>query len=91
MIRIISGLEKGEKVLLTLPLSSASAEQFKPLESADIPEKKVIKPETTPAPEQMQDMRKKYENLSDEEKKKMREKMKQQGGQRKKGGKRNDR
>ena len=101
MIRIISGLEKGEKVLLTPPLSSASVEQFKPLEDEDIPEKKVIVPETKPAapaggqgmptPEQMQKMRKQYENLSEEEKKKLIEKMrKQYGGQERSGGRRNE-
>lgn len=105
MIRIISGLEEGEKVLLTPPLGAASAEQFKPIEDEDIPLKRVIIPEKKsappasgqgqPTPEQIQKMRKQYENLSDEEKKKLREKMGQQGGQRQggqrqRGGRRND-
>lgn len=99
MIRIISGLEEGEKVLLTPPLGAASAEQFKPIEDEYIPLKKVIIPEKNsappaggqgqPAPEQIQKMRKQYENLSDEEKKKLRKKM-GQGGQRQQGGRRND-
>ncbi|MGD9109641.1 MAG: hypothetical protein PVG93_01755 [Phycisphaerales bacterium] len=88
MVRIISGLEEGEVVTLTPPLKAAavieptsedtSSEdmsfieknlQSKPVEQAPAEKQPEV---TMPSPEQMEEMRKKFENMSPEEKEKLR-------------------
>ncbi len=92
MIRIVEGLQAGEVVLLTPPLAPATVEQQavdmavserKKPDTEEI-EQERPKSETLPAPEQMQrrfenmseeeraKMRERFENMSDEEKEKMR-------------------
>jgi hypothetical protein len=82
MIRIIKGLQEGEVVLLTPPLAPATVEQqgagvaVSEGQKADTKKIEEERPKVgaEPSPEQMQKMRERFENMTEEETAKMREK-----------------
>ncbi|UCC23648.1 MAG: efflux RND transporter periplasmic adaptor subunit [Planctomycetota bacterium] len=84
MIRILSGLKEGEVVLLAPPLGSGVVEEAREVASSGGEEELIgrsesadqdegARPRTMGGPEEMQQMRKRFENMSDEERRQMRE------------------
>jgi HlyD family secretion protein len=91
MIRIISGLKEGEVVLLTPPLAPAEVEQAGDKVAVErtaggeetagrtgpVERDNDSKPQTEFKPEQMQKMRERFENMSDEERAEQMQKMRE--------------
>ncbi len=84
MMRIIQGLQPGEVVLLTPPLASAAVEQgaertISEVQKPDTKKAEQERPEgeMKPTPEQMQKMRERFENMSDEEREEQMRKMRE--------------